>query len=148
MIVNNVNTYVLACSHLHCLKNCKEKRGQINRMIPVANVTEAILFLSPFLGKSSRMKRLTLWRPETPKWVLSQTVKTQMKCRIMQHFIRVCTVCWDKINLQRKKYIFQKFQPLTPQYIMDSLDLTVSNFMEKSIGPKRVNNVCKTTLCL
>ena len=25
--------------------------------------------------------RLTLWRPETPKWVLPQTVKTQMKCR-------------------------------------------------------------------
>ena len=30
---------------------------------------------------------------ETPKWVLLQTVKTQMKCRIMRHFIRVYIVC-------------------------------------------------------
>ena len=49
---------------------------------------------------------LTLYRPDTPKQVLLQTVKTQMKCCIMQHFIRVCTICNDKINLQRKKYNF------------------------------------------
>ena len=30
---------------------------------------------------------------ETPKWVLLQTVKTQMKCCIMRYFIRVYTVC-------------------------------------------------------
>ena len=30
---------------------------------------------------------------ETPKRELWQTVKTQMKCSIMLHFIRVCTVC-------------------------------------------------------
>ena len=35
-----------------------------------------------------------------------QTVKTQMKCHIMWHFIWVCTVCKNKINLQWKKYIF------------------------------------------
>ena len=27
---------------------------------------------------------------------------------IMRHFIRVCTVCLNKINLQRKKYFFLK----------------------------------------
>ena len=43
---------------------------------------------------------------ETPEGVLWQTVKTEMKCRIKQHFIRVCTVCKDKNDLQRKKYIF------------------------------------------
>ena len=30
-----------------------------------------------------------------PKWVLWQTVKTQMKCSIMLHFIWICTVCED-----------------------------------------------------
>ena len=34
---------------------------------------------------------------ETPKRVLWQTVKTQMKCSIMLHFIRVCTVLFDLI---------------------------------------------------
>ena len=38
------------------------------------------------------------------KQVLWQTVKTQMKCCIRQHFIRVCTVCYkDKNNLQGQK---------------------------------------------
>ena len=36
---------------------------------------------------------LVLCGPETPKLVLWQMVKTQMKWGIMQHFIRVCTVC-------------------------------------------------------
>ena len=47
---------------------------------------------------------LTLCVLKTLKLVLWQTVKTQMKCHIMWHFIRVCTVCEDKIDLQRKKY--------------------------------------------
>ena len=34
----------------------------------------------------------------TPKCVLSQTVKPQMKCRIMGHFIRVFTACSGKKN--------------------------------------------------
>ena len=33
---------------------------------------------------------------ETPKEVLLQTVKTQMKCSIMLHFIGVYTVCKGK----------------------------------------------------
>ena len=37
--------------------------------------------------------RLTLCVRESPKQVLLQTVKTQMKCSIMLHFIRVYTVC-------------------------------------------------------
>ena len=45
---------------------------------------------------------LALCRLETPKCVLLQTVKTQMKCHIMWHFIRVCTVCQDKTNLPRE----------------------------------------------
>ena len=38
-----------------------------------------------------------------PKWVLLQTVKTHMKCRIMWHFIMVYTVCYGKM-ISRQKY--------------------------------------------
>ena len=41
---------------------------------------------------------------ETPiKWVLWQTLKTHMKCSIMLHFIRVCTVCLGLNNLLGEK---------------------------------------------
>ena len=33
--------------------------------------------------------------PELPKRVLWQKEKMQMKCSIMLHFIRVCTVCYN-----------------------------------------------------
>ena len=36
---------------------------------------------------------------ETPKQVLWQTVKTQMKCSIMLHFIRVYTFCYGQNKL-------------------------------------------------
>ena len=40
----------------------------------------------------------------TRKWELWQTIKTQMKCCRMQHFIRVCTVCLVKLeNLSSEK---------------------------------------------
>ena len=42
--------------------------------------------------------------PETPEQVLLQTVKTQMKCSIMLHFIRVYTVCNGKKDFQTKEY--------------------------------------------
>ena len=41
---------------------------------------------------TSRQRVLTLCILETPKRVLLQTVKTQMKCSIMLHFIRVFVV--------------------------------------------------------
>ena len=62
----------------------------------------------------------TLWGPETSQCLLIvwQTVKTQKKCRIMWPFIRVCTVCIDKIILKRKKYMaFWKLWPVISQYI-------------------------------
>ena len=43
-------------------------------------------------------------RIDTRKWVLWQTVKTQMKCRRTRHFIRICTVCKDKTDLQRNYF--------------------------------------------
>ena len=50
-----------------------------------------------------------LYIRETPKRVLLQTVKTQMKCRIMRHFIRVYPVCKGRKDLQTKEYnIFLK----------------------------------------
>ena len=60
---------------------------------------------------------LTLCIQETPKLVLFQLVKTQMKCSIMLHFIRVYSVCKGKKDLQTKKYntyIFFLNYNLTP----------------------------------
>ena len=37
-------------------------------------------------------KELTLCVPEAPKKILWQTAKTQMKCRMMRHFIRISSV--------------------------------------------------------
>ena len=57
-------------------------------------------------------------KPATPKRVHWQTVKTQMKCYIMQHFIRDCTVCQDTIDLQRKiTLLFLKIITMNPKYI-------------------------------
>ena len=49
---------------------------------------------------------LTLCIPENSKRVLLQTAKTQMKCSIILHFIRVFTVCKGKKHLQTKVYNF------------------------------------------
>ena len=51
---------------------------------------------------------ITLCIRETPKRVLLHTVKTQMKCSIMMHFIGVYTVCKVKKFFRQKKYIFWK----------------------------------------
>ena len=52
---------------------------------------------------------LALCMGGTPKRVLLQTVKTQMKCRIMRHFIRVNTVCYGKNDLQTKIQYFLRY---------------------------------------
>ena len=55
-------------------------------------------------AKTSLACSLNLCIGETPKKVLLQTVKTQMKCRLVWHFIRVYTVCKGKKDLQTKEY--------------------------------------------
>ena len=53
---------------------------------------------------------LTLCIRETPKHVLLQTVKTQMKCSIMLHLIRVYTVCKGEKyfrQLNKKTFFFK-----------------------------------------
>ena len=49
---------------------------------------------------------LTLFLLDTCKHlqVLWQTVKTQMKCSIRRHCIKVCNVCLNKNNLQGQTY--------------------------------------------
>ena len=42
---------------------------------------------------------------ETPKGVFWQSVKTLMECHKGRHFIRVCTVCFDKYDFQGLEYI-------------------------------------------
>ena len=67
-------------------------------------------------------------------------MKTQMKSHIVSHFIRVCTVCLDKIDLRREKYNFFLIITCDPSiYTIDHLDLALSNFMGISIDLKRVN---------
>ena len=77
-----------------------------------------------------------------PERVLWQTMKTKMKCRKLRHFIRVYTVYLGKLHLQRKKYniILEVITGDPSIYTVDHPDITVSNFMEYSIGPKRVNH--------
>ena len=44
--------------------------------------------------------------------ILLQTVKTQLTCRIVRHFIKVYIVCKDKSDLQRKKVFFVCYSEL------------------------------------
>ena len=63
----------------------------------------------PLLKKKTQQKlkitTLAFFILDTAKQVLWQTVQTQMKCRHMRHFIRVCTVFCIKSNLQGQKCI-------------------------------------------
>ena len=60
-----------------------------------------------------------------------------MKCRIMQHFIRVYTVYKDEIHLQK----FLEFIACDPSiYTMDHSGFLVSSFMDNSGGPKTVKS--------
>ena len=45
---------------------------------------------------------------DTDKQLFWQTMETQMKCCIMGHFTRVCTVCSEENNRQRQKHIIKK----------------------------------------
>ena len=98
-----------------------------------------------FLYKFLLFFILTLCSLETHKWVLWQKVKTQMKWGSMGHFIRVCTVCQDRIDRFRETNtkLFGNYNHLPQfQYIVDHRGLTVSNFMENSIHLQRVE-ICK-----
>ena len=88
----------------------------------------------------------TLWRLETSKWVLLQTVKTQMICHITWNFIRVCTVCLDKINLQRMKYVTCIFgnNNLWPLYIYNgSFLLCHIRLYGKVVWLQRVSSIVR-----
>ena len=74
---------------------------------------------------------LTLCIQEAPKQVLVQIVKTQMKCSIMLHFIRVYTVCKGFKEFQTKEYKIITWHPLICTIYHPKF--TVSNQMEESI---------------
>ena len=97
---------------------------------------EITLFIFfPTLLKSN----LTLCIQEFPKRVLLQTVKTQMKCSITLHFIRVYTVFKGEKDLQTKEYNFFLFITCYPQICtMDYPKFITSNQKEESIGIQRV----------
>ena len=54
-------------------------------------------------------ERLILCILEIPKRVLSQKVKTQVKCRIMRHFVRFYTVKVENIFRQKSTISFENY---------------------------------------
>ena len=64
-----------------------------------------------------------------------------MKYHIMRHFIRICTVCKYKIDIQRKKChnVLEIITCNPSVYKMDHPDFIVCGLMENPIGLKRVN---------
>ena len=68
---------------------------------------------------------IPLYSMKPPKPILLQTVKTQMKCSKMLHFIRVYTVCKDKkIFRQKKISFFGKLYPETiPRYVQWTMEV-------------------------
>ena len=78
-----------------------------------------------------QVTRSTLCSRETPTQVILQTVKTQMKCTMMLHFISQ-----DEKDLQTKEYhIFLKNDNLTPQICtMDHPKCNVSNQNDECIS--------------
>ena len=78
---------------------------------------------------------VTLFILGTCKQVLWQTVKTQKKCHIMRHFIRVCTVCKDKTEI----YHYLEISTCgSLKYKMGISILILSTWLEKSIQMKKV----------
>ena len=75
---------VLSGSPLHCVHHWS--------WLPAEAPTQSQFFLI----------LLTLCELDTPKRILWQTLYTQMKCRIMRHFIKVCTV------FAKPKWIFRE----------------------------------------
>ena len=57
----------------------------------ITHVISEALFICN--GRTVEYKLITLCSHKAPKRVLLQTVKTQMKCCKMRHFIRVSTIC-------------------------------------------------------
>ena len=75
---------------------------------------------------------LPLCIPETPKQVFLQPGKTLMKCSIMLHFIRVCTVCKGEKNLQ-----FLKNTLFFANYNLKPLDMYSGLSQVHCIKPER-----------
>ena len=91
---NNSFTAIVEESRLRCCQLLyfrKQKLHEIIERLTVLNKEDTGVFNSEVLINQKYW--LTPCIRETPKWVLLQTVKTQMNCGIVLHFIRVYTVC-------------------------------------------------------
>ena len=128
---------IRACKWKYFSKNFLTKCIYSNQQDPIQSTDTEKLFI----GCNRFVHGLiNLFRTgRNPKWVVLQAVKTQMKCCMMQHFIRVCTVCYSKIDIQRKIQIFWEVIAYDPSiYTMEHPYFIVCSFMENSIGLKRV----------
>ena len=87
-------------------------------------------FVSQEQAKSVR-HFFTICKLETPKRCFEKTVNTQMKCSIMLHFIRDCTVCqYIKTNLRGQKYtIIQKILALIPKHTKCTIKYLVYQYV-------------------
>ena len=112
---SSISTFCIPISIVSVLKTVALAPGCCSCIIALVTVSTvfssfAVEFFtcSRYRGSYSRapisMNSSTLCTRETPKRVLLQTVKTQMKCRIMRHFIRVYMVCYDKKRSSDKNY--------------------------------------------
>ena len=78
-------------------KESKQTNKIFSAHFSIPNIKTDRMCDSGYLFLTLDGNSITLCIQETPKWVLLQTVKTQMKCSIMLHFIRVYTVSTGKI---------------------------------------------------
>ena len=90
---------------------------------------------------------LTLCILETQKRVLLQTVKTQIKCSIILHFIGVFTVCKCQKALQTNTF-FSNYN-LTPLEMYNGLSkFIVLSQKEESMNNLSINYIIVSLLCL
>ena len=96
-----------------------------DQIAPEGAAWSGSIFLPKYISRqmSRHPLSLTLCIRETPKRVFLQTVKTQMKCRIIRHFIRVYTVCYGKKRLSD----FLNYNLTTKICTMDNPKFILSN---------------------
>ena len=102
----------------------------------IRSLSRLLRFLLLLLQNRTLTCILTLCIWDTPKQVSLQTVKTQMKCCIMLHSIRVYTDCKGKKGLQ---WIFEIITWHLLICTMVYPNIFVPNQKEESISIQRVN---------
>ena len=111
--------------------------------------SKIILFLLRFYNQATTFNPFVYG--ENPKWVLLLTVKTQMKCSIMLHFIRVYTVKVKKIFWQKNAifYLIITWHPLISQVycLKPEGEGSVVEYLTRDRGAAGLSLTGVTVLC-